>query len=78
LLRKLRKSNIQQGINLEKLNRGESKKERVDEQRFGLFGNGLQKGKGKDEVLYVLGLDVIEGLENGWELITGMKMIRRE
>jgi hypothetical protein len=37
----------------------------VEEQRFGLFGNGLQKGKGKEEVLYVLGLDVIEGLENG-------------
>jgi len=36
------------------LNRGESKKERVEEQRFGLFGNGLQKGKGKEEVLYVL------------------------
>lgn len=65
LLRKLRKSSIQQGINLEKLNRGESKKERVEEQRFGLFGNGLQKGKGKEEVLYVLGLDIIEGLENG-------------
>jgi hypothetical protein len=25
----------------------------VEEQRFGLFGNGLQKGKGKEEVLYV-------------------------
>ena len=53
-LRKLRKSAAQQGINLEKLNRGESKKERAEEVRFGLFANGLQKGKGKEEVLYVL------------------------
>jgi hypothetical protein len=60
------------------LNRGESKKERVEEQRFGLFGNGLQKGKGKEVVLYVLGLDIIEGLENGLTLMAGMKMIRRE
>jgi hypothetical protein len=45
----------------------------VEEQRFGLFGNGLQKGKGKEEVLYVF-----FNRGNGWELIRGMKMIRRE